>query len=342
MRESSVGRKNLGQVMQQQRMTDSVFWTLGIGVTFGMVYVMLFQASSDLLIGTLSVSFLFLVPMGIGALTVALAPVRRKESWPYAVFMPWLVCLLVGLLVGVLAMEAWACIVIGLPVFFIMSSIGGALTKVMFDARSGNGTLGAWLGVAAIAPLFLMPIEVQWTPVGTTRDVVKTVVIEAPAEQVWASFVAVPPIQPDERPIAWFPWLGLPQPVEARLEQPGETGMRWASYENGMQVIEPTIIWEPARQYRFGVMLDPGGPRTTPLWTALAGEHLVVDHVEYRIDPVPGATGSVRLTLTGRYTLRTPLDSYAGVWIDFLLGDFERTILHVVKERAEAGAGRTR
>lgn len=327
--------------MQQRCVPESVLWALGVGVAYGLVSEVLFQEASDLLIGTLSISFLLLVPLGIGALTVLLGPDRLKRSWPYAVFMPWGGCLVVGLLVGLLAMEAWVCVIIGMPVFFVMASIGGALTKVIRDARDDKATLGAWIGLAALAPMLLMPVEGQWQPQTATREVVQVVAVDAPAEDVWESFIAVPTIDPQERPFAWFPLLGLPQPVEARLTNPGAAGMRFASYDNGMRVVEPTMIWEPAQRYRFGVMLDPASSRVAPLWAALGGEHLVVEHVEYRIDPAEDGSDGVRLTLTSRYTLRTPLNRYAGLWIDFLLGDFERTILHVVKARAEAGIGRT-
>ncbi len=326
--------------MQPNRLPAPVLLAMGTGLAYGLISEMIFLQASDLLVGTLSLSFLVLVPVAIGALTVVLGPKNLKRSWPYAVFMPWLVCLAVGILVGVLAMEAWVCIIIGMPVFFVMSSVGGALTKAIMDARRDSGTLGAWIGLAALSPMLLMPVEGQWQPRPTTREVVQVVEVDAPADRVWAQFIEVSPITAAERPFAWFRLLGLPQPVEAVLTNPGAAGMRRASYDNGMRVLEPTLVWEPAQRYRFGVMLDPTAATYSPLWAALAGDHLVVEHVEYRIEAGAGSGDSVRLTLTSRYTLRTPLNRYAGLWIDFLLSDFEHTILQVVKNRAEAGLER--
>ncbi len=95
--------------------------------------------ANDLLMGTLSISFLFLIPFGIGALTIALSPTQRKRSWPYVIFAPWVVCTLLGVLVLILSLEAWICVAMGLPLFFVMSSLGGALIRWWTVSRGGEG-----------------------------------------------------------------------------------------------------------------------------------------------------------------------------------------------------------
>ena len=108
-------------------------------LAYGMMGEILFQEVSNLLLGTRSLSFLFLVPMGIGAVTVALGPEYLKTSWPYAIFAPWAVCALLGLVVWLMAREAWICVFMGLPIFFVMSSLGGALMRWWFERREARG-----------------------------------------------------------------------------------------------------------------------------------------------------------------------------------------------------------
>jgi hypothetical protein len=66
----------------------------------------------------------------------------------------------------------------------------------------------------------------------------------------------------------------------------------------------------------------------------VAGEHLQVEWVEYRIEPL--SDDLVRLHLTSRYRLETPVNPYAALWVDFLLSDFQTYILDIVTGRAEA------
>lgn len=65
----------------------------------------------------------------------------------------------------------------------------------------------------------------------------------------------------------------------------------------------------------------------------MAGDHLQVQWVEYRIEAL--SAEQVRLHLTSRYALATPVNLYAAAWVDFLLSDFQYYILDVVTGRAE-------
>lgn len=309
---------------------------------YGLGAEVLFQELSGVLLGTLSISFLFLVPFVLGILTVALAPAVRKESWLYAFFAPWVVCTALGLLVYLLAMELWICVVMGLPLLFIMSSLGGVLVTWLYrrklersrerDASVRDTTM---LGLLLLLPLAAMPLEAALRLPSQTRTVQTQVVVQAEPQTVWDHFVAVPPIQPDEGPFAWFRVLGLPDPIEARLSAPQAGAMRQARYSNGLQVVEPVQVWEPYRRYRFDVELDMDS-LPSPLWRAVESRHLDVQTVEYRIEPQPD--GALMLHLESTYRLATPLNPYAGRWIDFLLRDFQMYILKIVKARAEQAA----
>jgi hypothetical protein len=305
---------------------------MAVALAYGITGELFFKQASDILLSTLSISFLFLVPVGIGALTVALSSESWRSSWVYAIFAPWVSCALLGVAVMVLAMEAWICVAMGLPIFFVMSSVGGALMRWWFVRRQSQGNSG-FLGVLLLTPLLFSPVEAQWQPPTTIREVKTSVLVAAPAEVAWSHFVTVPKIQEDEERFAWFRAAGLPYPVEATLVNPGKAGVRYASYDNGMKVIEPVQVWELYDRYRFGVLLDRENSQRTPLWSDVAGEHLQVQWVEYRIEPISGHL--VRLHLTSRYALATPVNPYASAWVDFLLRDFQHYILDIVTGRAQ-------
>lgn len=328
--------------MLERKRLDFPAWGMLAALAYGLGGELFFKQAqdSDVLIGTLSVSFLFLLPFGIGALTVKLSPEERKTDWPWAIFMPWAVCAALGVLVWVFAMEAAICIAMGLPIFFVLSSLGGALMCWVYNrradrsgSRGGNRGDTGLMSVVLLMPLLLSPIEAHWQLPTVVREIKTDVIVNAPARVVWDHFVEVPKIQQNEERFAWFRAAGLPHPVEATLENPGPQGVRYASYDNGMRVIEPVQVWKLYDQYRFGVVLDAESGQHTPLWSDVAGEHLHVQWVEYRIEPLSDT--QVRLHLTSRYALETPINAYSAAWVDFLLGDFQRYILDVVSGRAE-------
>lgn len=317
-------------------------WNLQALPAFGLILALIYGLSGelvfkqsdlgDLIMGTLSISFLFLVPMGIGALVVALSPQKWKDSWPYAIFAPWIACAVLGIVVMLLAMEAWICVAMGLPIFFVMSSLGGIVIRWWREAQGHNDT--HLLGIVLLTPFLFSPIEAHLQQPTVFREVKASMVVNVPAETIWSQFVTVPKIQPNEEHFAWFRAAGLPYPVEANLVNPGPKGVRYASYDNGMRVIEPVQVWSPYDQYRFGVKLDPKYGQYTPLWSDVASEHLHVQWVEYQIEKI--SDKQVRLDLTSRYALQTPVNPYAALWVDFLLGDFQHYIMGIVTARAEA------
>jgi hypothetical protein len=221
------------------------------------------------------------------------------------------------------AMEAMICVVMGLPVFFVLSSLGGALICWLTNWREGRDSRDV-LGIVLLLPLVFSPLEALWQPPTVVRETKRSVVVEAPAEVIWQEFVTVPKIQRSEERFAWFRAAGLPHPVEATLVNPGAEGIRYASYDNGMKVIEPVQVWELHERYRFGVLLDP------------ESGHLQVQWVEYEIEKL--SEHAVRLHLTSRYALETPINPYAEAWVNFLLSDFQDYILNIVTARAERRA----
>ena len=95
------------------------------GVPFALVYgtIARITFASDFavlgeLYGLMTIGFLFLVPVAIGALTVYLSPAAERESRRYCFWKPWQSAFIAMLLAGVLGIEAAVCLVIAAPIFF--------------------------------------------------------------------------------------------------------------------------------------------------------------------------------------------------------------------------------
>ena len=66
------------------------------------------------LFGTISVGFLFFVPLALGALTVYFPAHGGQPSWPYAIFAPWAPCFLFAVLAAIFSwrrqfVSLWHC-----------------------------------------------------------------------------------------------------------------------------------------------------------------------------------------------------------------------------------------
>ncbi|MEX1021010.1 MAG: hypothetical protein WDZ49_15205 [Litorilinea sp.] len=294
-------------------------------------------------ISALSISFLLLLPAVMGAVILLLSPARRKTQWWYAVCAPWVPCLLVAGAVIALDWELTICVLMALPIFSVMASIGGIAVLLYVRNRAADDSPRPRNELLAVGVLLLLPhlgapVEGWFAPPAAVQTVSSSIEIHGEAADVWAEFVGVPAIQPHEEPPAWFPRLGLPRPVTAQVDAQELPAMRTARYSNGMAVLEPITTWEPPYRYGFDVLVD-GASLPHPLWQAVASDAFRAESVAFEIVPhtVPqtASDAGVTLYLHTTYRVQTPVNGYATLWIDFLLRDFQGYILQVIKARAE-------
>lgn len=326
---------------------------------YGLIMHFLAQRTWQIIgISALSLTFLIILPGVMGAATMLLANPTRRSQWWYAVCAPWIPCVLLGALVIALNWELTICVLIALPIFMSAATVGGLVMYVYYRGRSSSSLIDSAtrsgvspeggrrdtntlmaLGVLLLLPQLSAPIEGLWQPVAIERSVESVVEIAAPLDAVWETFVAVPAIQTSETPFAWFPLLGLPRPVAAMVEGADDNGgvptLRTATYANGLIVHEPITQWQPSSRYAFGVFVDEAS-LPHPLWGAVASNAFSAQEVAFELEPLSGPEGEgVRLRLTTHYRVETPVNAYATRWLDFLLRDFQRYILHVIKHRVE-------
>jgi hypothetical protein len=312
-------------------------WVTGscLVLLYGLASHVIFQSLRNILVGTLSVSFLILAPAALGVLTVSLRPARFQGSWVYAIVAPWVSCAVLGGMILFFRMELWICIVMGLPLFVAISTLSGVGTHLVQQRRRHRyaSKSSGVLGVLLLLPFLGSPIEMQVSPPVEVHTVEVAITIQAEPARIWDEFTAVEEIQPQERRLTWFQLAGLPQPVAALLVTQGNERVRYAHYANGLMVVEPVLVWQPYERYVFSVELDPGAELPSELWHAVESEHFDVLEVAFWLEPVTGDEFVLHLSST--YRLSTQLNGYARLWLDFLLSDFQQFILEVIKHRAE-------
>jgi hypothetical protein len=323
---------------QQLRSAAAVLAGVPFAVCYGLAARMLFGAPgrSDL-IAPLSLAFLFLVPVGVGALAVWLLPARLRSSWTYGAVMPLVSISLAVVVAGALALEALICIVMALPILLGMGLLGGLLICALARRRQARDQAGPMmLGVLLLGPLLFAPFETRLPRPEAPIRTETRVVIRADAATVWRNIIEVPPIRPEERRFSLlFDLFGVPRPLRATLERGGVGGLRRGVFEDRLAFEETITAWEERRRIVWQIAVDERAPVPAP-WNEIGGRFFRVSGAGYRIEPLDERTVVLHLDSTSQ--LATRFNGYGGLWVRWGLGEFQREVLHVIKARAEAEA----
>src|SRR5580692_747982 len=202
------------------------------GVVVGMLYGALARAvfgfhRLDDLFSVMSFAFLFLVPLVLGFLAVYLGE-REGPPWRWwrRIVMPWVPALLALAASLVLGWEGMICILLWLPLFMVLSSLGGLAAGLVRRFGRRSGTQPLVLVLALLLPVAVSPLEQRLPRPYELRQVRTAIAIDAPVETVWKNIERVPRIAPREQRFSLFHAIGFPRPVEATLTGSGVGAVR--------------------------------------------------------------------------------------------------------------------
>ncbi|KUG08248.1 hypothetical protein [Solirubrum puertoriconensis] len=287
--------------------------------------------------GLLMVSFLVVVPFGLGILTAHYTSASRGSAWRYA-FAPWISTTLFVLTAFITQLEGAICLIIILPLFFVVSCLGGQLYAFLERRRKNKPDDYVLVSAVALLPFVVAFAESRFATPDSIRRVENVVTIAAPPAVVWQHIVWVPPITPADLGPSLVDDIGFPRPVEATLTHEGVGGVRHATFERGVEFIETVDEWIPERKLSFSIK-----PNTATIPPTTFDEHVIVGgrffdvlRGTYELQPLPN--GHTRLVLYSQQRLSTNLNPYAGLWTDYVMSEIQRRIMQVVKRRCEAPA----
>ena len=166
-----------------------------VGVPIALLYALLVRLmfASDklsLAFSTMTCGFLFIVPLAIGALTVRLAPKELRRSIPYVIFAPWISIFIVTTGSIALYLEAAICVVMALPLFMFLSSMGG-LWLYGWSKDMNKPSQNALLGIILVTPYIVTPFEMRIPTNDSYRVVESQIAINAPADKIWENIISI-------------------------------------------------------------------------------------------------------------------------------------------------------
>jgi len=299
-----------------------------LGATYG-IATRVFTALGPFndLWGVMTIGFLIIVPVVIGYLTVrpVVAPSRS-----FRFFAPWPTCVVTVIVAALLGMEGTICIVMGLPLMLLLSSLGGFV-----GGSVGGRETPAMLPILVLLPYIVAPLE-RGRELPTHLSVTRTTIdVTAPAATVWPLVASVDSIRPEEERLALYTAMGFPHPVSAVIDRPGIGGVRAARFTGGLVFTERVTDWEPGRRLSFTIRANTDDIPATTLdpHVTIGGPYFDVLTGTYELQPL--SNGGVRVVLTSEHRVSTPFNLYAGAWTNVVMRSIQSNILAVIKARAE-------
>jgi len=317
-----------------------IWGTITVATIYGMAVLLLFAnvyPSEEEPMPTVFISFLWLVPVAIGMMSVYTIPAALRTN--KRSLMMGIITAFIFLIATVLANTGLIlCVCMALP--FVLGFAGlAAMISSWLSRRAENESLEkskrqlAFTGMFMLLPLLTYPIEAQIDSPVWERTVEDSIVIEARPEVVWANIIRMERISPEDQRPSFYHTMGIPRPIRATLDYEGLGGVRIGEFEYGLTFSEEITQWELYESVRFTIDVLHND-QSTPVLQQIGGAYIDLTAADYRIEVLD--ENLVRLHLHSDYTLSTNFNAYAAFWADWIMHDFQVYVLNTVKTRVEA------
>jgi hypothetical protein len=280
--------------------------------------------------GPMMASFALLVPATIGALCYYYTePVKKTFGRSlYAGYLPmW--CFVGG--TAILLIEGSICIAMAMPLFMIMSSVGGALMWVYLKFKKPSSTS---INSLLVLPLLMVPIESQISLPTNNQAVSESIIVQASSDKVWQLINHVDNIQPQELQDGLAYRIGVPLPLEGITVNDNGTRVRKSRWAKNVAFDEPISDWQENRfikwTYRFTPESFPAGALDEHV--VIGGKYFDLIDTSYQLTPIGANT---RLDMVVHYRISTNFNWYANPLGKLLIDDSAKQILSFYKHRAE-------
>jgi len=305
-------------------------WPLLAGALTGIVIRLLY---GRLAMEAMYLSFLVVVPLLIGVVTVFIAERHGRRSWGYYLWSGAFANVLFVLGTLAIAIEGLICAVLVAPMFAILGAVGGLLMCMV-------SRWTRWPRQRAMASIALLPfiggvLEPRLPSPAHVEAITRHIVIHAPPETVWERIWEVRDIQPAEVERAWMYRIGVPLPVSGITRQTPHGLAR--SITMGKQIHFDQIVedWAKNRFVRWSYRFDENSfpPAAMDDHVRIGGRYFDLRSTSYTLTPVADST---LLTIRIEYRVSTHFNWYANPIAQVLIGNFEDVILDFYRRRSEA------
>lgn len=281
----------------------------------------------------ISISLLFTLPACVSALIVFLTDMSGKRELRYYTQMPLIIMGLVLVASAIVLREGVICILMLSP-FWWLSALFGSQTVYRLQQKYKIGG-GVNCLILAMLPFFSLFIETQFNQPTQRYSVARSLTIDAPAKDIWPLLVTLDDIQADEgRWNITQNLLGVPKPAMATIDTESYPYVRHAGW--GENITFEEHITEFAENQKMSwnfVFPNDSVSAYTDRHISVDGYHLKIQTGGYELVAV--SPNQTQLILKTEYRATSPVNFYAKLWGELILGDIQNNILHLIQSRAE-------
>lgn len=313
-------------------MKNSRLKTLLIGLAAGVAYAFLSMVIIAKFHENVSVSYIFILPMVLGAIPVLFSTKEQLKAYTSYLLWPWMITLTFFLLAYVTNFEGMICLVIIVAPFLLLGTIGAFIFRLIKLREKGTGTK---LYASLVLPFLILGFESDFKATDQFHTVMTSIEINADKLQVWENIKNVRNIRKDEIEPHFVHLIGIPKPLSGELDKDGVGGIRHITWEKGIKFEETITSWDERNGFTYDINVDPHSisPKTLDEHVMIGGRYFNVLKGSYKIDSIAPKKSLVTLSCTYRVT--TNLNWYSKLWADFILNDFNKMILEVIEKRSE-------
>jgi hypothetical protein len=308
-------------------------WPVEAGAVAGIALRLVFSGHAGGPYNAMESSFTLLVPLVVGAVTVAWAERTMRRSWRYYFWAAASANALFVLGTLVIMIEGLVCAVLAVPLFAVLGGVAGILTGAL--CRWTQWPRHTVYGIAAL-PLVFGTFEQRLPLPSTILTTDSTRMVAASRDEVWQRLLSAKQIRRTEIGDAWMYRIGVPLPESAASERRDGELVRHIVMGNGIHFDQVASVWEPGRRvlwtYRF--CEDSFRPHALDDHVRIGGRHFDVLDTEYALSESAGGT---LLRVRMRYRVSTNFNWYVRPIAQFLVRNFEETALAFYAHRAESG-----
>lgn len=304
-------------------------------VLLGVAFAIVFVAYSYRLEDTITITTLLIFPIIMGVFVSHGLYLYRNKSLTIEDdnLVPSWTTLFICILGAIIWGEGVICIIMASPVIWVGALIGEIIYE-FFGRRiyEDNSTLK--LSITAAIPFFMLLAEANLPVSAKTYTVTRHIDIAASSEEIWPLLLRLEELSPDEgRWNVTQDVLSIPRPSQAVVVERDGTLVRLAGWGPNIRFEEHITqsVKGLSLSWDF-VFPDDSVSAFTDEHISVDGPHLSVLTGGYELESRGETT---RLILTTSYEARTPVNLYASLWGEFILGDIQNNVLTVIKDRAE-------
>ena len=281
---------------------------------------------------TMTVSFIFLAPIVVGAVTVYLGERIRRRSWAYYIGASFFANALFVVGTLLIMIEGWICAILILPLFSLLGVFGGLLMGIV--CRITKWPKHAVYSIAVL-PFILGALEPNVPLPERIRTVERTIAIGATPEAVWQQIHNARDIQVAEVDHAWALRIGVPLPLSGVTQQTPTGLVRKMTMGKNIHFDQVVAEWQENRYVRWTYRFyeDSFPPNALDDHVRIGGYYFDLKDTSYTLTPHGNNT---ELKLRMQYRVSTHFNWYADPIANTLVGDLEETILALYRYRCEA------